>query len=438
MKYQRESSVAGTVTAIMDADEHPIRHAIYTPADGVPIVRADDDPAFIEDTVPRSPRSAYDAAPATPVAPEPDETRPSETRPSETEPDETTPDEAFPEETVPYAPGDVPEPIDDGLTDEERGYPIPPQRGSLDDDVLVPLVERHTTDTATIDLIGIVQAQMKLRLAEARRFAEWEAQIQRIGTDEALEELERTRLHFTGVIPIQTGPTVISIVQSPPPVLITIDQAPTGEALVPERVLPVVESSPIIPAGTVPDPAVSTNAHVERARISDEELLDTPGEAAPASRAAAKPAPSSLTLTRTAILALSVLAALVVIAGIVTTAVGAPLAVSGALAAVSVLAAAWLGIVAGRQALRLRSSGAATGRTGAALVAGLVLGTAVGEGLVTSPAPEFAWQGYLLSLANVQGVDTLLSVVAGCVAALVLAFVVVVVVDRTSESALAS
>jgi hypothetical protein len=80
--------------------------------------------------------------------------------------------------------------------------PQPPERVTLDDDVLARLVTRRFDDTATVDLMAVVQAQMLARRAEAARFARWESQIRRVGTDEAALVLERTRLRFTGVIDV--------------------------------------------------------------------------------------------------------------------------------------------------------------------------------------------------------------------------------------------
>ena len=80
--------------------------------------------------------------------------------------------------------------------------PQPPERVTLDDDVLARLVTRRFEDTATVDLMAVVQAQLLARRAEAARFARWESEISRVGTDEAALVLERTRLRFTGVIDI--------------------------------------------------------------------------------------------------------------------------------------------------------------------------------------------------------------------------------------------
>ncbi|ARC57038.1 hypothetical protein AS850_08115 [Frondihabitans sp. 762G35] len=376
---------------MMDDQEHPIRRATFTPVDGVPAVPEPD----VEDTiVPTSPTVATVVeaeAEAEPLA------------------------EAVVRAAAPVSPS--------------AGLPTPPERGSLDDDDLVPLVGRHTEDTATVDLIGILQAQMQLRAVEAARFAAWEEEIRRIGTDEAFEELERTRLHFTGVIPIQSATP-----------LVTRDQAPTGSTLVPERIDPGAPAipAPIIPAGTVPAPDVPSGV-----KAADDALLESIDEAAPTAPVSrsSRPQEPRVEPSRLLLVALTAVALLVVVAALVLTATGAAVTAAATLAAFGVLAAAWLGIVGARLALRPRGSRASapvTDRTTWALVAGLVLGTVVGQGLVTSDAAAFTWQGYLLRIVTVHGLSTELSVALGVIAAAVVAFVAVVVVDRGLPSRSAS
>lgn len=316
------------------------------------------------------------------------------------------------------------------VDDDEMSFPAPPERGSLDDEDLVPLVGRHTDDTATIDLIGILQAQMHLRSVEAARFSAWEEQMRRIGTDEALGELERTRLHFTGVIPVQMSQAVVSA-----------GSVPATGALVAERVDGPAPA--IVRLESIPDSATATadveNVHEQRARLADEKLLeldDTASSTVSWSRAER----TAITRSpfRIVVLALTVLAALVVGIALVLTAVGGATAAAAVLGAVAILGAAWLGLVAGRVALRTRRQGDSapvTSRTSWALVAGLVVGTALGEGLVRSAEPAFSWQGYILRLVDVQGLYPELSLVAGIVASLIVAFVVVVLVDRARPSA---
>lgn len=386
MTDQLDTRTTGTVTAFMDEIDHPLRRSTFTPAEGVPLAETFDE----EPTVDEEP--TLDEEPL--VVDEPSD---------------------------PDAPPVVDAQPFEGVSPADRGFPKPPERGSLDDEDLVPLVGRHTDDTATVDLIGILQAQMQLRATEAARFADWEAEIRRIGTDEALDELERTRLHFTGVIPIHTGPAIL-----------TTASAPTGSALVPERVEPARDhdDAPIIPTGTAPEAvpeADAVNPHVERARLADDELLERADESGAPVAGDTPSATHGIATT-----SLSILAILIVVASLIVLPLGAAAGVVAALSAVGVLAAAWLGLAVGRLALRGRSGIASpvTSRTTWAVVGGLVAGTAVGEGLVRTTSDAFSWQGYLLSLVQVHGFHVELSIVAGLVTACVIAFVVVVLVDR--------
>ncbi|RKR73999.1 hypothetical protein [Frondihabitans australicus] len=225
---------------------------------------------------------------------------------------------------------------------ESGAFPEPPVRGSLDDDDLVPLVGRHTTDTATIDLIGILQAQMQLRAEEAARFAVWEEQMRLIGTDEALGELERTRLHFTGVIPVQTAPTIV-----------TADAVPQSSRLVPERL--VKSPEPVVTVTAVPD--TGENPHVQRAREADERLLEIEDDTVPSAarlRNATRPAVSG---GRIAIVALTTLAVVAVVVGVASALLLPVGALTLSLAAVGLLGAAWLVVLAVRVLLRRGQAG---------------------------------------------------------------------------------
>ncbi|GAA4667227.1 hypothetical protein [Frondihabitans cladoniiphilus] len=349
-------------------------------------------------------------------------------------------------------------------------FPVPPERASLDDDDLVPLVARHTTDTATIDLIGILQAQLQLRAAEAASFRAWEDRMRQIGTDEALGEVEKTRLRFTGVIPVQVAPGLLS--------LSDLGQARASDASSASAPAPAVTAAPSSSSEATTDTATTDTAAAEAAAAAvpvevlppgthpdlhdltrpptlDDELAvldpepvvtgDEPGDARPGVTA---PTPAASTSSvpprsRSRILAgaLAVLAALVVAASLLFAFVGVPIEPTSILVAVAVLGAAWIGLVVGRVALRSRAVGAApksapvTPRTAWALVVGLVAGVAVGQGLVLSSAPAFTWQGYLARALGIHGLTFPVSAVVGVVAALVVSFVVVVVVERAPAGA---
>lgn len=391
MTDQLDSRTTRTVTAFMDETEHPIRRSTFTPVDGLALSGGTNEVEAVPEV-----EAALEVASA-------------------------------PEPAILLAPETAPE-VEAPQASTEGSIPRPPERGSLDDEDLVPLVGRHTDDTATVDLIGILQAQMHLRATEAARFADWEAQILRIGTEEALDELERTRLHFTGVIPIQTSPTVMTVAAAPaPPVTAAhVGSAPAGSALVPERVLPSSVEAEVIPAGTAPQspPTVETspNVHVERARTADVQLLeraDDPAPVAPLGHSTSRPG-------RILPTTLSILALAVVAAALFVWPFGASTTLTAVFASVGVIAAAWVGYVAARLALgRGRVGTPVATRPAPALAPGLVLGTAVGWGLVRTTSDAFAWQGYLLTLVQVHGFDVETSVAAGLVAAAVVSFVVV-------------
>jgi hypothetical protein len=417
MTDQLDSRATGMVAAVMDDNEHPMRRPLTTPAEGFPAVETDE--------------SGTDQAELSSVETDGDDL--SDTASISIPTPEVLDDPAAVAELVAAH-----SPAGEG----DDGYPEAPERGSLDDDDLVPLVGRHTDDTATIDLIGILQAQMALRTREAERFAAWEEHMRQIGTAEALGEIERTRLHFTGVIPVQrpgsiTAPAAPVPLPSAPPSTTDADSVEAPRAVNADD--HGTGSPTVITAGSAPTAdnivAIDT-AHDERAR--DQEILehDEPALGATATTDA-EPSASSSAGRRILVPILSIVAALVVVAAVVLTAVGSSLVVAAALSALGVVAAAWIGIVFARLALRPRGSGGSapvTARTAWALVAGLVIGAAIGEGLVRTTVQALSWQGYLLRLVDVEGFHALLSVVAGLVAALVVAFVIVVLIDRSQQA----
>ena len=136
--------------------------------------------------------------------------------------------------------------------------PQPPERVTLDDDVLARLVTRRFDDTATVDLMAVVQAQMLARRAEAARFARWENEISRVGTDEAALVLERTRLRFTGVIDvIGGGAGAAGAPGAAAPVAPDLDDSDTN----------------LIPIVTPEEVAADLAARQETARIAERERL---------------------------------------------------------------------------------------------------------------------------------------------------------------------
>ncbi|MBP1241713.1 hypothetical protein ABID92_000459 [Frigoribacterium sp. PvP120] len=304
------------------------------------------------------------------------------------------------------------EPVDPSL-------PQPPERISLDDDVLVRMVERRLDDTATVDLMAVVQAQMEARRQEAARFARWADEVGRIGTDEAAEALERTRLRFTGVIdvvlPLTPVPgdevsvarTVSSEAAAPP--VLDVAPAPEGPQVVEEA-----------PAGS-PAP-VTTAAEVARA-----EPDPVPSDVVAGTSAADAPvAPVAVAAPSRRPLALAGLAVglLVVLAALVLTLVDAGLLVSAVVATLAVPVVGGLVATAALRVASQRRPGDARLETRGpiAVVAAVVLSAVVGLGLLAPSSEALSWQGYLLGGAPLEPVVGLL--VALVAAALVAVFVV--------------
>jgi hypothetical protein len=312
------------------------------------------------------------------------------------------------------------EPVDPSL-------PQPPERISLDDDVLVRMVERRLDDTATVDLMAVVQAQMEARRQEAAGFARWADEVGRIGTDEAAEALERTRLRFTGVIdvvlPLTPVPgdevsvarTVSSEAAAPP----VLDVAPAPEG--PQ----VVEEAPAGSPAPVTTAAAAEVARPEPAPVPSDVVAGTSAADAPvASVAVASPSRRPLALAGLAI------GLLVVVAAIVLALVAAGLLVSAVVATIAVPVAGGLVATAALRVASQRRPGDARLETRGpiAVVAAVVLSAVVGLGLLAPSTPALSWQGYLLGGASPEPVVGLLVglVSAALVAVLVVASVALV------------
>ena len=315
----------------------------------------------------------------------------------------------------------------------EASYPAPPERGSFDDDDLVRAVDRHLDDTATVDLIGILQAQMVMRAAEATRFADWEDQMRRLGTDEAYAAIEKTRMRFTGVIPVIT-PEMAALARqaaaavvhdpassaTPPLAAGTAPASPASPSSVVAR--PTAPVLPIVSVDSAPVPIVP--AALSNGTASNR----TVSNGTPADDTLSKAAPGATTSTTSRALAIGttgVAAALVVVAVVLAFTSESSVA-TAVLAVLGVIGAAWLGVVAGRLALRRGSSEA----TPTASIVALILGAAVGEGFVDSSTRGFSWTGYLLRAIHVQGVSGASATGVALGAALVVGFAVLVLVSR--------
>ncbi|QNE42631.1 hypothetical protein F1C15_01215 [Frigoribacterium sp. NBH87] len=314
------------------------------------------------------------------------------------------------------------EPVDPSL-------PQPPERISLDDDVLVRMVERRLDDTATVDLMAVVQAQMEARRQEAARFARWADEVGRIGTDEAAEALERTRLRFTGVIDVvlpltlaprdevAVAPEVSS--EAAEPAVLDVAPAPEGPQVVGEA-----------PAGS-PAPVTTAAAEVARAEpapVPSDVVAGTSAADAPVVPVAvAAPWRRPLALAGLAGLAVGVL---VVLAAVVLTLVDAGLLVSAVVATLAVPVVGGLVATAALRVASQRRPGDARLETRGpiAVVAAVVLSAVVGLGLLAPSSEALSWQGYLLGGAPLEPVVGLLValVAAALVAVVVVASVALV------------
>jgi len=313
----------------------------------------------------------------------------------------------------------------------DPSLPQPPERLTLDDGDLVRLVERRLTDTAMIDLLAVVQAQLDARQVEAERFAAWEQKISRVDGDAAAEVLERTRLRFTGVIPVQrpadaAQESPVAPAEAPPvpgaPAESTApapsDDRPTAsadadaddydlEGSVDTGSSDRHEADAVVPAG-VPAP-------------SDASTLDV----APAARPRA---PRAALLTRPLVLGALGLAALVLLAAVVLV-LAAPTGLASALLATLAVPA-----VAGLAAVGALVSVAAApadvervrARGPLAVVLGVVLATALGLGVLLPDAGALAWQGWLLRAFGAGQLATGLAFLAAVLVAAAVAFVATV------------
>ncbi|MET4052292.1 hypothetical protein ABID81_001655 [Frigoribacterium sp. PvP054] len=308
--------------------------------------------------------------------------------------------------------------------------PQPPERLTLDDEVLARLVEKRFDDTATIDLMAVVQAQLDLRRVEAARFASWEDEITRVGTDEAARALEATRLRFTGVVPVVGH----GASREPRPVVEAghAPAAPAGPAAEPAEV-----EAPAVVASTGPQgvTAASGDEPAERATADQEALVASTASAPDARAVAAVPAPTLL--RRPTALVVAAAALLVVVAALVLAFVPGLVPASAVLATVAVpLTTGLVGLAALASVSTRPDDAARVARRGpVGVVAGVVVGTVVGYGVLLSDLGSLAWQGYLVRAVDLTGLSTPVSVVAAVVGAGVVAFIVAVMITGFRSTA---
>ncbi|MDQ1548433.1 MAG: nucleobase:cation symporter, family [Microbacteriaceae bacterium] len=149
-----------------------------------------------------------------------------------------------------------PEPEPDPVAEstEARSLREIPQRRSLPDDDLVRIIgDDSANGGGTLSAIEQLESELRLRQDEAKQFGEWESATLAVGTPEALETVERVRLSFTGVIPIQV-PADLARVAGPP----GDDAAPGASpfalpATGAESVTVETGADPVLPSAFEPD-----------------------------------------------------------------------------------------------------------------------------------------------------------------------------------------
>jgi hypothetical protein len=330
--------------------------------------------------------------------------------------------------------------------------PQPPERVTLDDDVLARLVTRRFDDTATVDLMAVVQAQMLARRAEAARFARWESQIRRVGTDEAALVLERTRLRFTGVIDVIGA-------GAPAPAGVDVDDSDTNliPIVTPEEVAAdlaarretarlaeaeaerqAVEADDVRPADDENGAAVETETAVESVPASESEpepagraarvagdataavLLPASTPASPQGRRSSAPRPAETSPTTAAVesgattgtalrdlvagtglaLRVAVVGAAVVVLLALTLAVAAGESVATAVVAtLAVPVTGALAALLATMAVSARADDASVveRRRPIAVVSAVVVAAVLGFGVLSPVVAALGWQGYLVS-----------------------------------------
>lgn len=339
----------------------------------------------------------------------------------------------------------------------DPSLPQPPERLTLDDGDLVRLVGDRFADTATIDLVAVVQAQMAARRVEAERFASWESEMRRHGGSEAAEVLERTRLRFTGVVPVQrpvdVEPALLALATRGPEAAVapaapvpTARPTASGAALrtgpvllgtaptdLPEGVPADVVSADTAPvrvqhqtgeiAPALDGPRTSATSAARSRPEADASSATATGVVPSVVRAGAVPAPRTLHLGAVVAAVLGVVAAVVLALAVPGTSTAALVATLALPAAAGLAALGGLALVQAGPADedRVRARGPL------ALVLGVALGTVLALGVVTTTVGALAWQGWALRLVGVE-VSVTVGVVSALLVAAAVSFVATVLV----------
>ena len=135
--------------------------------------------------------------------------------------------------------------------------PTPPQRRSLDDDELVSTLDRPgLREGGVLDAIEQLQAQLRIREQEAREFRSWESSMLAIGTPEALEVVEETRVTFTGAIQVISPGEAAAAAARPAPIVYELIP-PQDPPRVTGSNLPLPDEPALLDVENVPDDIVT-------------------------------------------------------------------------------------------------------------------------------------------------------------------------------------
>lgn len=165
--------------------------------------------------------------------------------------------------------------------------PPPPQRISLTDAELLAAADLDAPDHDTAALLDLMERELDLRRAEARRVQEWEAEVRAAAVPEAEELVSQVRAQFADVVPVAAPPATdlpeLDSVMAAPPVPpsapgpridLALADAPPPYGMIPSAVAPppsapegddaaLIESPPAGPELAEPTPRAAPEPLVE-------------------------------------------------------------------------------------------------------------------------------------------------------------------------------
>ncbi|TQL47894.1 purine-cytosine permease-like protein [Homoserinimonas aerilata] len=133
--------------------------------------------------------------------------------------------------------------------------PAKPRKRSLDDGDLATVVEKEAARTGSaLGAIDELETQLQLRAEEQREFSVWERSMLAIGTPEAIDEVERARPVFTGLITVIPAgdAAAVAVASAAPP----IPQDVQADGVPAESVLAPIDWSAEAPAADDAPPAL--------------------------------------------------------------------------------------------------------------------------------------------------------------------------------------